>query len=63
MAVLETLAAGKKRMTKKKLLIKNALLVDPKNEVEFIAPCLLKKELLRKSSINQVRITIFQIVK
>ena len=35
-------------MTKKKLLIKNALLVDPKNEVEFIGSLLVEKGIIQE---------------
>ena len=35
-------------MTKKKLLIKNALLVDPKNEVEFIGSLLVEKGIIKE---------------
>ena len=35
-------------MTKKKLLFKNGLLVDPKNEVEFIGSLLVEKGIIKK---------------
>ena len=35
-------------MTKKKLLIKNALLVDPKNEVEFVGSLLVEKGIIKE---------------
>ena len=35
-------------MTKKKLLIKNALLVDPKNEMEFIGSLLVEKGIIKE---------------
>ena len=35
-------------MTKKKLLFKNGLLVDPKNEVEFIGSLLVEKGIIKE---------------